>query len=99
LHGTKKPNADFISNQYRRMGLPVKKKLIRPDLRYDLFPFYEAFNVLTKDRPFYESIGYIPYPSIVMFANENGYKGVLRQELFHFLDKMDNAFVKEVNTK
>lgn len=79
------------------LGAPVTENLIKPKLRSDLIPFFEAFNVLTKDRPIGEVIGYIPYSSILAYANENQFKGILRLELFHIIDLIDNAYVKNVN--
>ena len=79
------------------LGVAVKQNLIRPKLRSDLIPFFEAFNVLTKDRNISDNIGYIPYSSILAYANENEFTGLLRLELFHIIDVIDNAYVKSVN--
>jgi len=79
------------------LGKSVKTKLIEPKLRKDLIPFLDAFNTLTKDRQISEITGYIPYTSIVAYANENEFKGVLRLELFYLLNRLDNLYVKSVN--
>lgn len=79
------------------LGVPVKDNLIKPKLREDLIPFFEAFNVLTKDRSISEVIGYIPYASIVIYANENKFEGLLRLELFHIINVIDNDYVNNLN--
>ena len=78
-------------------GKPVPKRIQNaPELLPGLDVFYDAFNCLSTTRQIGMGLGPIPWTCIQAYADEYGFEGDQRADLFYHVNVMDSAFLEHV---
>ena len=92
---------EFIIKQSKLFNKPIPNSILNaPLLRIDLELFYEAFNMLNTSRNLFEGgIGYIPYNVISCFCKDENIIGETREDVFYYIQMMDNAYVQYQSKK
>lgn len=84
-----------IIQQCAKTGQPLPDKIAnKPQPTFGLELFLEAFYELSSDRPSGLGVGQIPFTAICQYADEYGFKGEQREDLFYFIRAIDRAIVK-----
>lgn len=61
--------------------------------------FYQAFLELGSERPVGFSIGRIPVVSILHYARHYKLDGETESDLIYFVTTLDDAYLREINSK
>lgn len=79
-----------------REGRPLPRKIANaPELDLGLSVYYYAFAELSTDRPLgWNGEGRIPWSSIRAWADDYGFVGDQRDDLFHHIREMDEAYLE-----
>lgn len=84
-----------IIQQCAKNKQPLPERIAnKPQLTLGLEIFLEAFYELSSDRPAGLGIGQIPFTAICQYADEYGFEGEQREDLFYFVRAIDKAIVK-----
>jgi hypothetical protein len=106
----KKPNEtkeiiEFLEacqKEKEREGRPIviKKLNNRPELFIDLYPYWQAFNILTDSRPVGFGVAPIPFSEIASFLFAMKIDGLEeRTEYIRWVQYIDTIFVEEARKK
>ena len=72
----------------------------KPELWYDAFPYWGAFNELSSSRAFGMSEGFIPYSEITNYLNENSiFMFEKRQRYRRIIMALDSAYISTQSEK
>lgn len=86
---------ESIIKQSANNNQPLPERILnKPQLHKGLTLFLEAFYELSSDRQTGLGVGYIPFTAIKSYADEYGFEGEQREDLFYFVREIDKAIVK-----
>lgn len=94
------PTEEVILKQCVRQHRPAPDKIVNaPRVREGLDIFWRAFFDLTTCRTLGWVEGPIPWTAIDRYAAANDYEGSQREDLFHHVRRMDEAFLNWQKSK
>ena len=94
--------AQSIINQCLNTGQPIPEYLQnQPEMEESLTLFMQAWADLSTDRQFYMdgSVGFIPWSSIMKYAEFYAISHEQADELFYFIKQLDTAYIKHIRSQ
>ncbi|PCI27882.1 hypothetical protein COB55_04905 [Candidatus Wolfebacteria bacterium] len=91
---------DKILRQVRRMKGPIPDKIAnKPHLGIGLYFYYDSFFELGTDRTVNNSIGQIPYSSILMYCKYYKFDYEETSDFLYLIRKIDSAYIEYMSKK
>lgn len=89
-----------IAKQSMQAGAPLPDRIANaPELKLGLELYFQAFLDLDGERDSSMGIAPIPWSKVKTYAEFYGFSKEQTEDLFFFIRKMDNAYIKRENAK